>query len=91
MQISQLQSKRVKGKYYRNAADAVEKGKTTDKQEVSCTKRKPNRIRTIVDSLEISVYRGKSKLVSKSSGANTSSDTDHEEGVLTKRSRRATA
>ncbi|KAJ4466088.1 hypothetical protein C8J55DRAFT_565810 [Lentinula edodes] len=92
-QVSQLQSKRLKGKSYRNAADALEKGETTEQQEVSSTKGEPKRTRTVLDSVEIPVYRANSKLTSKSSGADTSSDADHDEDgdVLTKRSRRAAA
>lgn len=93
MQVSQLQSKRLKGKSYRNAADALEKGKTTKEQEVSSTKGEPKRTRTVLDSVEIPVYRAKSELPSKSSDADISSDADHDEdeNVSTKRTQRAAA
>ncbi|KAJ3909945.1 hypothetical protein F5879DRAFT_984196 [Lentinula edodes] len=87
-QVSQLQSKRLKGKFYRNAADAVEKGKTIKQQEISSTKGEPKRTRTVLDSVEIPVYRAKSELASKSSDADISSDADHDEDEDASRKRR---
>ncbi|KAJ4475050.1 hypothetical protein J3R30DRAFT_3777458 [Lentinula aciculospora] len=88
--VSELQSKRLKGKSYRDAADALEKRKALLQQETSMNGgTKAKRTRTVLDSVEIPVYRpnaNSSKSI-PSFGVETSSDAEHDEDEIAPRKR----
>ncbi|KAJ3734990.1 hypothetical protein DFJ43DRAFT_63932 [Lentinula guzmanii] len=92
--VSQVQSKRLKGKQYRNAVDAVKTGETVTQEESLSVNRElqQKQTRTVIDSVEITVHRTSSKSVSLSD-AETSPDAKHaeEEKAPRKRIQRATA
>ena len=79
---AQVQSKRLKGKSYRDAADALEqkeKGKVVSPQPLNGQSIR-KRLRTLIDSVEIPAYSSKSTASSASSGADENDDDDYSGG-----------
>ncbi|KAJ3818894.1 hypothetical protein EV361DRAFT_190497 [Lentinula raphanica] len=87
-QAAQMQTKRLKGKKYRDAVDAMEKESTVPEEPLTVHQQpKTNRTRTVLDSVEIPMYQHPS---TNSTTSVETSDAEQDEAPR-KRSQRAAA